>query len=303
MSSEPQQNQEQQQEEVAIVKARKMASDKYVNIGATPAVDIIIPFHGECSKVNRLVKSILQYTADYPYLITLVDDASPNKNFSKTINDPRLLHQSCRAPTAISRGEEVPFVKCIRNKEQKGFGASLNAGLINTERPIVVFMHSDCEVKDRKWLINLVRSLDGMKKDGVKMVSAKCNNPGASYPKELLSMKKPVADKDIVLDGDVLDDSHYIPFYCTICNRQLFNYVGGGFREYPYAWYEDLEFACRMRMSDFMQGISGNSWVWHEGNGTIKKLCAKMPKVKEIMESNRKQCIAHIKAMSEQNKE
>jgi GT2 family glycosyltransferase len=193
-------------------------------------------------------------------------------------------------------------MKCIRSRKQRGFGASLNVGLINTERPIVVFLHSDCEIKDRKWLINLIKSLDNLKGDGVKMVSAKSNNPGANYPQSLKSTKKPISEHDIILDKDVLEEYDYIPLYCAICNRELFNHVGGGFREYPFAWYEDLEFACRMRTADFMQGVSGNAWVWHEGNGTIKGLCDKLPKVKKIMEDNRNKCISHIKLLSAENK-
>jgi len=292
---------EQEQEIQTVVKTRKMEADMYGRSSPSirSAVDIIIPFHDECSKVNRLIKSIFQYTADYPYLITLIDDGSDNNKFGKTINDPRMLHPSCRPPKALAKGKEVPFMKCIRSDEQKGFGASLNLGLINTESPTVVFMHSDCEIKDRKWLLNLVNSLNAMKGDGVKMVSAKSNNPGANYPSILKATKKPIADVNVVLEKDVLADSDYIPLYCAICNRQLFDHVGGGFREYPYAWYEDLEFACRMRSVDFKQGVSGTSWVWHEGNGTISGLCDKMPEVKKIMEDNRRQCISHIKALSD----
>jgi len=186
--------------------------------------------------------------------------------------------------------KEVPMVRSIRLENKKGFGAAINAGISNTKNPLVLIMHSDCEIKSRLWLIQLVDSLTNMKRLNVKMVSSKFDNPGDGYP----SVLEKGYGGDMMLKGDVLKDSAYIPLACAIMNRELFSHVGP-FKEYPYTWYEDLEFAYRLGSFGFKQGVSGKSWVSHDGSATVKGLWKKDSKIKDIMEANREKCIADIK--------
>jgi len=292
-----------------IVKARSIEVDKHGrgHGQGRGAVDIIIPYHGEYGLAMKLIASILNKTTDHPYLITLVDDGSASSGLQKILDNPLQLKDmgigGIRQLTAISKGKEVPFIRCIRNDSQLGFAASLNVGIKETSGPLVCLMHSDCEIVEKKWLINLVTSLDKLKRRQVKMVSATSDNPGENYNRRLRSSPQvTIGDaslsrrEDVILNENVFD-KNYLPLYCALANRELFNRVGL-FKEYPYHWYSDLEFACRMRKRGYMQGISVNSWVRHIGGGTVNSLCEKNPEIREIMEGNRLRCIADIKNLS-----
>tara|TARA_Y100000034_G_scaffold129283_1_gene185442 strand:+ start:848 stop:1717 length:870 start_codon:yes stop_codon:yes gene_type:complete len=277
----------------------KTATLKKFDAFSLKSVDIIIPFHAAYGKVTRAVESILLYT-NHPYKITLIDDASPNEEYGE-----RLLELNDVADNLEVVGnklKKVDLIKVLRNPKQLGFGASLNAGIKNTECPWVVFMHSDCVCEVQGWLELLGHSLKSMRQKNVKMVSVKSDNPG-DYP-EMLKRPKVVPREfdtsDLLLNGDVIRDSAYLPLLGAMCHRGLFEAVGY-FKEYPYAWYEDLEFAFRMRSHGYFQGVSGTSWLRHEGGGTINTLFQKQG-LQDIMDENRKQCISDIKAIKNEKK-
>lgn len=244
------------------------------------AVDILIPFHAQYEKVSDLVRSIVVAVKSNPYQITLVDDCSENRNFGEEIN---------KEFTKIASDGARPQVRCIRSETQLGFAGALKLGFDSTDLPWVMFMHSDTLVDDPNFMINMGRSLLNWRKDGVpvKMVSATSDNPNDNVPRR---------EADTVLkDGS-------LPMFCCMCNRDLFAYVGGFLKPYPFAWYEDEEFAFRMRKSGLLQGICAKSRVRHHGSATIKYLWGSRPETKQIMESNRELCLADMRNSSEKNR-
>jgi GT2 family glycosyltransferase len=144
-------------------------------------------------------------------------------------------------------------------------------------------MHSDVEAQQNQWLINMMTSMNNLKSTGVKMVSAQSDNPVNGDPR--LKASKIDTNDDITLSDD------YLPFYATLFHRQLIKAVGA-LKEYPYAGYEDEEFAFRLRKKGFKQAICGKSWVHHEGSATIKTVSPKIQKI--IFEENRNKCIADM---------
>lgn len=238
-------------------------------------VDILIPFHGQHDHVAKLVESILLITKSNPYQICLIDDCSPNEKFIVDMFD-------------------VPQVITVRNEEQLGFAGAVEAGFEATEQPWVCIMHSDVVVKDPNWLVELGRSLQRWKESGepVKMVSAKSNRPGSNG---LLKSPPKAISEDRVLGAD----DGFLPFYCTMCHRDLFHHIDGFLKRYPYAWYEDQEIAYRMRAYGFLQGVCGKSWVQHYEGKTINTLLAQKPELKEIMDENRTRCIRDMKLLVE----
>ena len=246
-------------------------------------VDIIIPFHAQYHSVIRLMESIIFTTKSNPYHICLVDDASPNISFEQEINE----QFKKKTPEGIK-----PQVSVVRLEEQKGFAGALNYGLEHTEQPWVVFMHSDCVVLDQGWLIEMGKSLmnwEGDKKP-VKMVSSRTDNPGPYSAVFKAKQRERGPDR-------ILDEGH-LPLFCTMCQRSLFDQIGGFLKEYPFAWYEDEELAYRMKHYGFNQGICGRSWVKHIGGSTVESLWRDHPETKQIMEENRTRCIKDMKALA-----
>lgn len=229
-------------------------------------VEIIIPFYGRHSLVTNLIQSIFNTVLSNRYLITLVDDGSSNRSFFSQIEKAKLTG-----------------VRYLRQEKNKGFGHSINYALDNPwvfkdnpskVIPYVVILHSDVSFTSKNWLVNLGVCLETLKKQGVKMVSPLTNNPVEEM--KLLYSPRPIdLDENIVLKGE-----EFLPLYCALCNRELFNHVR--FIEKPYVSFEAKDFALKMKQKGFTQAVCKNSWVFHEGRGTIKTL-DKNYKVQKIL--------------------
>lgn len=224
-------------------------------------VEIIIPFHGEHNHVVKLIDSIFKTVFSNRYLITLVDDFSPNKHF-------------------IDKFKKVSGIRSFRLSEHKGFGAAINHALNNPWKfndnrskiiPYVCIMHSDV-VPEGQWLLELGKTLLNRRSDGIKMVSSLTDNSTTSF--DVLTGKIGKEDK-------ILLDPEFLPMYCSLMHRELFNKIGL-FKEYPYAGFEAQEFAQRMNKNGFKQAVCGQSWVHHIGGATLSKF-TNNEKVKQIL--------------------
>jgi GT2 family glycosyltransferase len=258
-----------------IQKSRPMAFKPF----SRSAVDILIPFHSQYERVSELIRSILLSVKSNPYQITLIDDASENKNFGEEIKK--------QFQKATPEGFK-PQVQYIRSEEQIGFAGALKLGFESTSQPWVLFMHSDCLVEDPNFMISMGQSLLNWKKEGfaVKMVSARSNNPCGCEPakSDMLDME----GKDIILEETM-------PLFCSMCHRDLFGYIGGFLKPYPYAWYEDEELSHRMKKHRLLQGISAKAWVRHQGGCTIDYVWKHRPESKKIMEENHGRCLSDMR--------
>lgn len=227
-------------------------------------VDVIIPFHGCYDKVAKLVQSLLYLTTTNQFRLCLVDDCSPNSTFIDTAF------------------EVFPNVLTLRNESQIGFGASLQAGVDALKRygefPWLVFMHSDCVIEESNWLLSMGQTMLNLKESKVRMVSAMTNNStGGSL---LLQCEKENKRKT----DAILEKEDYLPLYCSLCHKDLFNKINGFIKHYPYVGYEDRELAYRMRKYGYRQAVCGNAWVYHEGGATTSYLRRK----KQIVIDNKK---------------
>lgn len=252
----------------AVVKAPSMFDN---------VVDIIVPYYGEYDKVMNLIQSIFRLTRSNYYHLCLVDDYSPNAHYSRIVSD-------------MARKRELTNFSVVRCDRQKGFGGACNEGLMNTDNEYVCFVHSDCRVEEVGWLRKMGETLMKFKDKGVRMVSPKTNNPLNGDPAQ--KGEKNIASEDIIIP----DDS-YLSTYCLLCHRELFNRCKGRWQEYPFGFYEDEEFAHRMKKKGFRQAVCGKSWIYHEGSATVKTVWKKSPGLKTIMEEeNRRRCIEDMKS-------
>lgn len=246
-------------------------------------VDIIIPYHGQYDNVMQLLDSIFRFTRSNYYRLTVIDDASPNEAFIQTMSTNAQKH-------AQATGRSNIF-KALRCKEQKGFAGAIKAGWENTSLPYVCFLNSDCLIQDINWLRGMGDTLLRMKSDGVRMVSARSNNPVNGSDSQR-------AERGTVNQDKILEMGDHLSMFCFLCHRDLFNHCGGFIRDYPYGWYEDEEFAYRMHKYGFKQAVSGQSWVYHHGEKTVKSVQRNNPKVQDIMENqNRQRCIEDIQKL------
>jgi hypothetical protein len=113
-----------------------------------------------------------------------------------------------------------------------------------------------------------------MKSQGVKMVSPLTNNPVDNI-ESLISV-----DRNPNKDDLILENEDFLPMYCFLCHRNLFDHVR--IVEHPYASIEAKDFANKMKSKGFSQAVCGKSWVHHEGRATLK-LMDKNSKIQKIL--------------------
>jgi GT2 family glycosyltransferase len=254
----------------------KIVADGGAGFKDDEGFDILIPYHGQYKLVRELIGSIVLYTRNIPYRITIVDDGSPNAAYFSTL-------------------AQLDAIDGVRSEEQRGFGAAVNLGVKATKRPWIVILNSDCRVDELGWIGDMHKCLATMmKSDKVGLVSARTDDPPGSHP--LLKCGKEHR-KEI---PDTISDQP-LPMFCCMMPRILFEKVGP-LKEYPYGWYEDEEFFWRMKKHGYQQAISGKAWVRHLGGGggtgaTVKELWAQNPEIKTVMENNRLQCLADLKKL------
>lgn len=241
-------------------------------------VDVIIPFHGQYEKVTSLLESIYRFTRSNYITITLVDDCSPNEEFLTTISKN------------IKRRTES--FKAVRGVKQRGFAGAAKLAFDRTENPYVCLLNSDCLIEDSNWLRALGETLLVLKGEGVRMVSPMTNNAVGGHDAQ--QGEKSNRDKEHI----ILGEEEHLSMYCVLCHRELFSRCGGFLKEYPYGYYEDVEFAWRMRKNGFKQAVCRSSWVHHEGMATITGLWRKEEKIRKVMEEeNHQRCLDDIKNM------
>ncbi len=233
-------------------------------------VDILVPFHSNYHYLSECIESILTKTLGIIYTITIIDDASPNEKFIKDLE---------------KKLKDIP-IQYFRHYQQQGFGCALETGFRNTLNDWIVFLHADCRIEQTDWLLNMLQSMQKLKTENVKLISAKLNHggTGAYDDKVLGSIEK---RKDQITDTP-------LPLVCTLTHRDLWNNIGGFVKNYPYAWYEDEELFWRMKLKGFKQAVCGSTYIHHYGGTTVKELI-KNHKIKEIMESNQQTYIKDIR--------
>lgn len=225
-------------------------------------IEIIIPFYNKHALVSRLMSNIFNTISSNKYLITLVDDGSSNKSFTSQIEKAK-----------------IPGVRCLK-QENKGFGAAVNLAIKNPfvkEIPYVMILHSDVLFDSKNCLLNLGAFLCENKDPNVKMVSPLTDNPVENF--DFLKSKKGEFKENYILNKE-----EFLPLYCSLCHRELFNLVGL-LDEHPYAGGEAKKFSKKMQQKGFKQAVCGNSWIHHEGKATLK-LFEKNHKIQKILRNN-----------------
>jgi len=242
-------------------------------------VDIIIPFHGQYEKVAALLESIYRLTRSNYVTVTLVDDCSPNEDFINTISR-----------NVKKRTENF---NAIRGVKHRGFGGAAKVGFDRTENPYVCIMNSDCLVEDGNWLRSLGENLLSLKEQGVRMVSPVTNNIVGGHESQY-GKRSELENSHVILE----EKDDHLSMYCVLCHRELFARCGGFLQEYPYGYYEDIEFAWRMRKHSFAQAVCRSSWIRHDGMATINGLWRKDPDIRDVMEkNNHDRCLQDIKGL------
>lgn len=225
---------------------------------AEKLIDIIVPFYGCYESVSNLIKSIFMYSPQILNKLILVDNGSENKEFGLMYSDH-------------------PKIKIVRSETNLGFGGGINLGMKNAEKLIVVIMHSDSYLTDKKSLSNLYKDFISMRNNSVALMTAISNNPQTNE-KELLR-------KTVVNEDPKIIKNNFVPMYGCIIDLAAWHGCQG-VPEFPLAWFEDEAFCYKLNKNNYNIAVSYRSFIGHKGSVTIKNVVSKNKRNLEIMKSN-----------------
>lgn len=245
-------------------------------------VDIVIPFHGQYDLVTTLLDSLFRLTRSNYYQVILVDDFSGNDKFVHG------LKQNARKNAEAYRVRDV--MTAVQSDRQLGYAGACKLGYDVGESPYVCFLNSDCVIQDMNWLRRMGESLLNLKQEGVRVIAPKVDNAVGGDPAQEGELSRE-QEPDVIIS-----DNSFLTLPCFMCHRELFPRIGGFLREYPFGYFEDEEFAARLRKNGYKQAVCRTSFVHHKGQATIRSVWRNNPQVRDVMEhENRERCIQDIK--------
>jgi GT2 family glycosyltransferase len=218
---------------------------------ATPNVSVVMVTHGEAETALRAIETLATNT-DPCYELIVVDNASPDD-------------------TADALAGAVDGAILIRNTHNAGFGRASNQGAQLARSKFLCFLNPDSFVEDG-WLPPLLEVLE---RDG----SAGAVVPLFLHPDGRVQEAGSALDSKgtpiSIGDGDdprsfenrfrrVID---YGSAACQLVRADLFSEVGGFDAIYSPAYYEDADFAFKIKELGFVTVFEPRSQVVHVRGG------------------------------------
>lgn len=196
-----------------------------------PALSIVIPVYGQHETTFACLQSIAKYPPSLPFEIIVMDDASPSP-----------------AATALA---QVTGIRVIRAAENRGFIGNVNAGVTEARGEWLIILNNDTVLRPGA-IDSLINTFAEHKNVG--LVGAKLLNADGTVQE---------AGGIVWRDGSAWNwgrgqnrddprfnfvrDADYCSGAALAVRRDLFNKLGGFDTHYAPAYYEDTDFAFRVR--------------------------------------------------------
>lgn len=220
-------------------------------------ISVIIPIYNAYEDFKKCINSILINT-EIPYEIILIDDCSLDK----------------RIGTLLDNLENLPHIKVIRNKENKGFIKNINTGIQNSDGDVVL-LNSDTVVTPR-WLQKLTVAAYSDRRIGT--VTPLSNAAGAFSVPEIgeenviplfLSLDGMASLVEIVSDNVNMD----VPTgngFCLFIKRSTINDVGF-FDEKAFGrgYGEENDFCMRAINKSWKNIIDDSTYIYHKRSASF----------------------------------
>lgn len=212
-----------------------------------PLISIIIPVHNQWSYTQLCLKSIRRFTS-IPHEVIVINNAS-------------------RDQTRVRISKDFPLVKVIHNQDQRGFSASMNQGIRTAKGDYFILLNNDT-LPSYNWARNLIRPLIKIPRCG--LVGPKSNSviPQQKIQIELTKIK------DIFQFSKRFNrhsqPNKWTPLdrlsgFCLALSRKAFKDVGFFDENYGMGYYEDVDYAYRVRLEGYQCILAGDTYVHHFG--------------------------------------
>jgi len=227
-------------------------------IGAAyPVISVVIVTYGGLELTKACLESLLERET-WPRLdVIVVDNAS-------TDGTPEYLADVARRD---------PRVRCVFNRENRGFAAANNQGVALAAGEIVVLLNNDTVVPP-----GLTGRLAGhLGRDatiGLLCPTTNfCGNEARVEPdySDLADLPAYAARRAREHRGRVFDIG-VAAMYCVAARRAVLDEVGPLDEAYGVGMFEDDDFAVRMRAKGYRVACAEDAYVHHVGQGAFRKL-------------------------------
>ena len=232
---------------------------------------IIILSYNTLMMLQMCIESIRGFTALGTYELIVVDNASHDGS--------------------VEWLKEQSDIKCIFNKENKGFPIGCNQGMEVATGSEILLLNSDVIVTPR-WLEQLKIALYSNEKIGaVSCLTNKCSN--------MQKIPVPYNTKDIDIDGlmefseqfNHSDSSKWLPYYtlvgfCMLFRTSLYKEIGGLDEIFTPGNFEDDDYSIRIRMAGYQLLLCQDTFIHHFGSGSFVNPASEAERINKINRYN-----------------
>lgn len=228
---------------------------------------IIILSYNTITMLQMCIESIHGFTKPYTYELIVVDNASHDGS--------------------VEWLKEQKDIKCIFNRENKGFPIGCNQGMEIATGSEILLLNSDVIVTPR-WLEQLKIALYSSEKIGaVSCLTNKCSN--------MQQIPVPYNTNDIDIDGLMAfaeqfnhsDSSKWLPYYtlvgfCMLFRTSLYREIGGLDEIFTPGNFEDDDYSIRIRMAGYQLLLCQDTFIHHFGSGSFINSLIEAERIKKI---------------------
>jgi polysaccharide pyruvyl transferase CsaB len=224
---------------------------------AHPLVSIVIVTYGGLELTKACMESLLERET-WPRLdVIVVDNASSD-------GTPEYL-------ATVAAGDVR--VRCVYNRENRGFAAANNQGIALSRGDVVVLLNNDTVVPPGL-MGRLVGHLRRDASFGLLCPTTNfCGNEALVEPDYVAIAGLPsyAARRASEFRGRVFDLG-VAAMYCVAARRRVLDEVGPLDEAYGIGMFEDDDFAVRMRAKGYRVACAEDAYVHHVGQGAFRKL-------------------------------
>ncbi len=211
-------------------------------------ISIIIVTYNQYEYTKTCIDSILKHTKT-EYEIIVIDNASVDGTPNKIMKD-------------------FPFIKLVRNAENKGFPVAVNQGIAKSKGKDILLLNNDTIVTTN-WLERMLEVAELDNSIGIvgpisNSVSGAQLDKAARYKSidEMHSYASIIKKKN---SGQIFQFPR-VAFLCTLIKRQVIKKLGGLDERFSPGNFEDDDYCLRAQIAGFKTVIASDVFIHHFGS-------------------------------------